>query len=285
MKKSAKYASPTAFRKALEDRLQTLAKKEGTDLQRVRRQVAFDRLLARLFSAKPSAWSLKGGYAMELRTRFARATKDIDLNLRLAKNQQADVEEVRDKLVEALTPELQDHFSFRVGAAMMDLDGAPYGGTRYSIESVLAERTFVKFHLDIGMGDYTDSPLEELQGRDWLDFAGIEPVTFLAVPKGQQFAEKLHAYTLPRDRTNSRAKDLIDLVLLIDTKTLIAKNAKEAIQKTFIRRKTHEIPKELPPPPENWESRFAKMAAECSIKRTMEESYHHVREYFVSLKL
>lgn len=98
-----RYASPTAFRKALEDHLQALSKKEGTDLQRVRRQVAFDRLLARLFSTKPSAWSLKGGYAMELRTRFARATKDIDLNLRLAKKQQADAEGVRDKLVEALT--------------------------------------------------------------------------------------------------------------------------------------------------------------------------------------
>ncbi len=285
MKKPAKYASPTTFRKALEDRLQALSKKEGTDLQRVRRQVAFDRLLARLFLTKSSAWSLKGGYAMELRTRFARATKDIDLNLRLTKNQQADADGIRDKLVEALAPDLQDRFSFRVGVAIMDLDGAPYGGFRYPIESVLAEKTFVKFHLDIGMGDYVGSALEELQGRDWLGFAGIEPVTFLAVPREQQFAEKLHAYTLPRDGTNSRAKDLIDLVLLIDTKTLVAKDVKEAIKKTFLRRKTHEIPKEVPPPPENWEIRFAKMANECSITQTMEESYNLVRKYFDSLKL
>lgn len=44
-----KYATPAAFRRALEDRLQAIAKKEGIDLQRLRRQVAFDRLLARLF--------------------------------------------------------------------------------------------------------------------------------------------------------------------------------------------------------------------------------------------
>ena len=48
------------------------ARETGTDLQRLRRQVAFDRFLARMFSKGPKAtypWVLKGGYAMELRTR------------------------------------------------------------------------------------------------------------------------------------------------------------------------------------------------------------------------
>jgi hypothetical protein len=51
------------------------------DLQRLRRQVSFDRLLARLFSAPDEPWLLKGGYAMELRLKTARATKDIDLSI------------------------------------------------------------------------------------------------------------------------------------------------------------------------------------------------------------
>jgi hypothetical protein len=46
-----KYATAAAFRRALEDRLQDIAGKESVDLQRLRRQVAFDRLLARLFHA------------------------------------------------------------------------------------------------------------------------------------------------------------------------------------------------------------------------------------------
>ena len=46
-----RYATATAFRRALEDRLQDISRKEGVDLQRLRRQVAFDRLLARLFQA------------------------------------------------------------------------------------------------------------------------------------------------------------------------------------------------------------------------------------------
>ena len=53
------------------------------DLQRLRRHVAFDRLLARMFSKGPGRLSLvlKGSYAIELRTHAARTTKDIDLTL------------------------------------------------------------------------------------------------------------------------------------------------------------------------------------------------------------
>src|SRR5262249_53857937 len=78
------YKTAGAFRAALEARLQNRARTEGTDLQRLRGQVAFDRFLARLFSKGPKAeypWILKGGYAMELRTHTARTTKDIDLTL------------------------------------------------------------------------------------------------------------------------------------------------------------------------------------------------------------
>jgi hypothetical protein len=76
------YASATAFRQALEARLMNIARAEGTDIQRLRRQVAFDRLLCRLFHAPSPPWLLKGGYAMELRIRGARTTRDVDLGLR-----------------------------------------------------------------------------------------------------------------------------------------------------------------------------------------------------------
>jgi hypothetical protein len=67
-----RYATPSALRRALEDRLAALVEKEGGDIQRLRRQAAFDRLLCRLFPDKTSPWLLKGGYAMELRIRAAR---------------------------------------------------------------------------------------------------------------------------------------------------------------------------------------------------------------------
>jgi len=45
-----RYQTARAFRAALEDRLKQLARAQGTDLMRLRREVAFDRLLARLFA-------------------------------------------------------------------------------------------------------------------------------------------------------------------------------------------------------------------------------------------
>jgi hypothetical protein len=77
-----KYATGAALRTALEERLRGIAREEAVDLQRLRRQVAFDRFLTRLFSRPGSSWVLKGGYAMELRFQTARATKDLDFTVR-----------------------------------------------------------------------------------------------------------------------------------------------------------------------------------------------------------
>jgi hypothetical protein len=57
-----RYQTPTALRRALEDRLMAEVRREGGDLQRMRRQVAFDRLLCRLFHDPEAPWLLKGGY-------------------------------------------------------------------------------------------------------------------------------------------------------------------------------------------------------------------------------
>jgi hypothetical protein len=75
------YATAGAFRKALEERLKRISQAEQMDINRLRRQVSFDRLLARLFRVEPAPWALKGGYALELRFKTARSTIDIDLSL------------------------------------------------------------------------------------------------------------------------------------------------------------------------------------------------------------
>ena len=75
------YATAGAFRRALEERLKSMSQAEQIDINRLRRQVSFDRLLARLFRQDPAPWVLKGGYALELRFKSARSTIDIDLTL------------------------------------------------------------------------------------------------------------------------------------------------------------------------------------------------------------
>lgn len=57
------YATAAAFRSALEERLKSVSHTEQVDLNRLRRQVSFDRLLARLFRDETAPWVLKGGYS------------------------------------------------------------------------------------------------------------------------------------------------------------------------------------------------------------------------------
>lgn len=130
------------MRQALEERRKAISRQEGIDLQRLRRQVAFDRFLARPPSGQTRDWVLKGGYAMELRFVTARSTRDLDFTLR-----SGDTESALDQLQRAGILDIGDFFSFRVGEAMMNLDAAPYGGARYPVDALLDGRVFVKFHL------------------------------------------------------------------------------------------------------------------------------------------
>jgi len=112
---------------------------------------------------------------MELRFQTARTTKDLDFTVRVAPAGTDDV--MLKEIQDAGAVDLGDFFSFRVGETMMDLDGAPYGGARYPVESIMGGRTFVKFHLDVGIGDVVLDPLEPAQMRDWLStsVAGVAP--------------------------------------------------------------------------------------------------------------
>ena len=75
-----KYRSAPAFRQALERRLPALSQETGRSTVRLRKEVAFDRLLARLVATAPDRWLLKGALALDYRFGSrARTTTDIDL--------------------------------------------------------------------------------------------------------------------------------------------------------------------------------------------------------------
>lgn len=278
MSDKSKYATGAALRAALEERLKKIAKAEGTELQRLRRQVAFDRLLARLFDSANTQWVLKGGYAMELRFRVARATKDLDFTVRTSSPSSEDA--VLDYLQEAGQRDLNDFLSFRVGAPTLDLDGAPYGGSRYPVDAMMAQRTFAKFHLDVGIGDIVLDPLEHIQTRDWFGFAGIPPALVPTIQREQQFAEKLHAYTLPRaGAVNSRVRDLVDMVLLIRSGALNTPLVVEAVRRTFDRRGTHSIPTTLQSPPPDWDKPFHTLAEECELDLSVSMAFRELSQF------
>ncbi len=283
MTRPSTYPNATAFRQALETRLNNLAQAEGIDIQRLRRQVAFDRLLCRLFHNPETPWALKGGYAMELRLQATRTTRDIDLAWRSKLDPRHEIKtasRLREALQEAAAVDLADHFVFLIGAANMDLNAAPYGGGRYPVEARMSGRVFARFHVDVAVGDCVIDPLEQIGTQDWLGFAGIPKRSFPAISREQQFAEKLHAYTLPRSGAlNTRVRDLIDMLLLCRMKMDLTRTG-DAISATFERRATHSIPPHLEPPPTSWELQYTELATECRLSVTMDQAFSEVKDAF-----
>jgi len=167
-----RYKSAAAFRKALEDRLQAMAERERLELQRLRRKVAFNRFLARIFAEK-GGWVLKGGYSMELRLVHARATKDIDLSYRGSATAGAKPENIILELLQNKAGvDLGDYFTFQIGQLQLKLDAAVYGGARYPVRAAVNGKLFVAFHVDVALGDYIPEELETTDEPDWLSFAG-----------------------------------------------------------------------------------------------------------------
>ena len=239
------YATAGAFRRALEERL------KRTSLA-----------LVLPGTAEPA-------YALELRFKAARSTVDIDLTLQqvvTATSASGDTNQVvREMLQNVIDVPLGDWFEYVIGPPVMDLTAAPYGGARYPVEARMNERIFARFHLDAGIGDVVMQPLDTIVCRDWLGFAGIESSRVRMIAREQQFAEKIHAYTLPRNTANSRVKDLVDLALLIGSDGLDTQRILDALRLTFERRGTHDLPANLLPPPADWKTPFQALAEECGL--------------------
>jgi hypothetical protein len=112
----------------------------------------------------------------------------------------------------------------------------------------------------VAFADPVHGEPETLPPSDWFAFAGLEGVPIPVVPVETHIAEKLHAYTLPRDRPNSRLKDLPDLALLAMVRDVDAANLRAAIELTFEHRGTHPVPSVLPSPPPEWVARYPRFA-------------------------
>jgi hypothetical protein len=264
------FRTAAAFKASLEAHLRTRAETLGVPFSTLQLKFVLERLLARLFREDPPPWLLKGGFAMDLRFRpRARTTKDIDLSVTLVAGAAPGLAAMRDKLQATVDVDVGDYLSFRIGTPKKELTNAPKGGGRYPCEAVLLGKIYAKFHIDVGIGDALVGEPERLTGDDLLAYAGISPATALAIPKAQQFAEKVHAYTFPwSGRENTRTKDLADLVLLIERGLPEIGKVQEAIVATFQTRATHEPPVALMPPPESWKDEFVGMATEANLSTT-----------------
>lgn len=275
------YESAAALRQALEARLQQSARADGVDLERLRRRVAYTRLLVRLATTDASRWILKGGMALEVRLGDrARMTRDLDLAVG---GLDGGAVEMAELLQYTIDVDASDGFRFAVSEPrQLAPDALGGGGWRFHIDARLAGRTFAAVRVDVV--DRTDEVVSTdlLRLPDVLGFAGISTATMETVAPAQHFAEKLHALTRDYGRPNTRVRDLVDLVLLIETGLVKGPGLSAVVERVFAARGSQPLPAELSDPPAFWAEGYRASASELSLRAgTLGEATATLRAFWI----
>lgn len=259
-----RYATAAAFKQAVEARVRS-SSSSGVDFARRRQLLIFHRFLARIALEFGESVTLKGGIVVELRVERARTTRDIDIRL------VGPPTAALDRLKRAAGLELGDFMIFAVGPDAehpeITNEGMVYEGQRYRVTCSLAGKPYGQpFGLDVAFADPIFGEPDIIVADDVLGFAGIAPPSVRVYPLETHVAEKLHAYTLPRKRPNSRVKDLPDIALLASVREIDGLRLRSALHQTFSSRKTHSLPRALPEPPPAWVAPYTRMVAEDDLR-------------------
>ncbi len=275
-----RYTEPESFRAALEGRLRN-ASNGQSDLSRRRKAVAFDRVLTRLATVEGGRWVLKGGAALEFRMPDrARATRDIDL----ADTHAATIADAVDGVIEAIGEDpFGDHFNFRVTRRRRLSDDGHRGPVeRLSVDALIGGRVFEKFVVDVVVASGSMPPPDVLVLGEVVGFAGVPGVEVLVIDLRTHWAEKLSAYCRRYgDRPNTRVKDLVDLVLLIEQGLEPDDKLLAAVEATFTSR-GQEVPGALVPSmADEWAEPFLELAEELGLSTpTSAEAHNLIEEYW-----
>jgi predicted nucleotidyltransferase component of viral defense system len=253
-----KYATATAFRTALESRLSHLPANQQV---RLRKEIAFNRVLARLSKADPSRWIVKGGFALDVRFgRDARSTKDLDL---FSIHNRSDALETMFALTES---HADDFFEFVVRLKKRVTGEQPHNAATFHVSVRLDGRRFEDINIDIEIAEQPSFNIDRLEIMHYLDFAGLEPTAVALISLEQHLAEKIHAYTrqFADGRENTRVKDLVDIVLISQHGPIRGAMLISAIDATFASRNA-QPPTNLPPPPSSWSLGYRALALQVNI--------------------
>lgn len=263
-----RYATPAAFERALANRLRARRAYDGQSIDRMRTAIAFERLMARLLTIAPNRWVLKGGFALDCRLGAnARTTQDIDFVFRVTE------EEAIQDFRAATALNLGDFFTFTVTHAPT-FDDLSEPVTRIHSDCQLAGKLFRRVTIDVSFQSSDTVEPDAIVGHDYLDFADVPRITIPTIPLSRHIAEKVHAYTrLYASGTSSRVKDLVDIVAIAATQSLIADELLQALTSVFSGRAAHLLPSALPPPPDTWAIPYRRLAAELALAADLASGY------------
>lgn len=231
-------ASQSERRRALERRITSAAKERGTTAARLRRLVGFAVLCETLSEAAARGiipvFFVKGGVAIELRLGLlARATRDLDIGLC------APPTELLQTFDSALEVGFGDFLLRRRGEARALDNGTLV--LEVSLEYIGRPWGTIPVDLAPATPDSETDAVSPIALTE-LGLAPPRSVPCLAIPA--QIAQKIHALTEPEPhgRPNPRARDVLDVLLLLQRIECDHTAVRAACERVFAERATHPWP-------------------------------------------
>lgn len=263
------YGSPGAFRRALTDKLKAAAEKSRWDLPQLQRQMAYDRLLERLYLVD-EGWVVKGATALLARDLGVRATIDIDVYRGIA----AKVAER--ELRDAAARDIGDWFRFELGPPQAA--GGAADGRRLPVTAYVGETVWAQFHVDLVGSDVTmTGEPEDMPALARVAMPDVEQHGYRVYPLVDHIADKVAA-TFDRygdsEAPSTRFKDLVDLVAIV-TEASVKAEAQMAALASEAKRRRITLPQRFTVPERDlWEPGYAAEARRSllAVAPTLDEA-------------
>jgi len=257
---SRRYESPEAFRTALTDKLRQSASNGPWTLPQLQRQIAYDRLLERLY-AVDEGWIVKGATALLARDIGVRGSLDVDL-YRAAAARVAESD-----LRAAVAKDLGDWFRFSLGTATGVGAGS---GVRIPVDTFIGAATWSRFHVDLSGSDLrmTGQP-DRVPPIVRVAIPGVEQHGYVAYPLVDHIADKIAATFEVHGLSanpSTRYRDLVDLVAILGVATIDAEPQSDALTSEFERRGIPLPARFSVPDRVLWESGYSKEAADSLLE-------------------
>jgi hypothetical protein len=271
------YRTPGAFRRALTDRLRTLAAPHGPwPLASLLRQFGYDRLLARLYLAD-DGWVVKGATALLARSLAVRHTIDVDV-YRAVPSRRAEQD-----LRSAIRVDAGDWFTVEAGPGTPVADGV--AGRRFPVVARLGGVEWARFHVDVvSEGVCMTGVPDDVPPLTSVDIPDLVRPHYRAYPMQDHIADKTCAMLErhgPAQLPSTRYKDLVDLVVLTSAAQTSAEGQRKAITSEAARRGLT-LPEAFAlPDPELWTRGYAAEAGRAVrfVTRSVTEAMDTVRPY------
>lgn len=248
------YATPQALLAAITDKVAAVvATGSAYNHDELRRHLAYDRLLARVFSHDPERWLLKGGGALLARIPDARHSKDLDIAY------SGDITKAAGAMAEAVAVDLGDFFVFRAHPVKATLTGLT-PGVRVPIDARIGPKPFASFHLDLVLADGLTTTPDSVPPLSPINIDGLTKVPYRAYPLVDHLADK-HAAMIEthNGQPSTRYRDLVDIVEIATTQRLDAKPVSVALY-TKYRLRGLDPPATFATPGNDWPAGYVAVA-------------------------